>query len=96
MGFVGEKEDRVRDAAQSFASILGQLAGQNPEIPLRILRPAPMSIAMLKDQYRYRLIIKCRNGKKFRELLRQALAEYDTRKLSGWASVSIDFYSDND
>lgn len=96
MGFVGEKEDRVRDAAQSFAAILGRLAGQQRDIPLRILRPAPMSVAMVKNQYRYRLVIKCRNGKRFRDLLRSALAQYDEKKLSGWASVSIDFYSDND
>ena len=65
-------------------------------VPLRLLGPAPMSVAMVKRQYRYKLTLKCRGDKAFRAMLRAALAQYDAGGWASKASVTIDFHSDAD
>ncbi len=95
-GFVGAQEGAVLQAAQRFGAILAQLAAAHPQMPLRLLGPAPMNILMLNGKYRYKLTIKCRNDAAFRVLLRQALAGYDQEKWPSRASVVLDFNSDGD
>ena len=51
-----------------------------------ILGPSPASVPRVNGKYRYRMIIKCRAGKRFRELLRRAL----DIKLTKDATVSAD------
>lgn len=95
-GFVGTQEGAVLQAAQRFGAILAELAAAHPQMPLRLLGPAPMNILMLNGKYRYKLTIKCRNDAAFRALLRQALAGYDQEKWPSRASVVLDFNSDGD
>jgi primosomal protein N' (replication factor Y) len=38
----------------------------------RILGPAPSSVVKLHNRYRYRMIIKCKNNKRFRQMLKEA------------------------
>ena len=72
------------------------LAARQPRLPLRVLGPTPMNIAMLNGKYRYKLTLKCRNDAAFRALMRQTLEEYGEQKLPARASVAIDFNSDGD
>lgn len=96
VGFVGEQEGAVFIAAQRFSVLLAQFAAKQPNIPLRILGPAPMGIAMLNGKYRYKLTLKCRNDASFRALLQQTLDAYAQEKLPQKASVILDFHSDGD
>lgn len=96
VGFVGAQEGAVLQAAHRFGAILAQLAAAHPQMPLRLLGPAPMNILMLNGKYRYKLTIKCRNDAAFRALLRQALDGYDKEKWPSRASVVLDFNSDGD
>ena len=65
-------------------------------MPLRVLGPAPMNIVMVKDRYRYKLTIKCRNDRAFRALLTAVMEDYAAEGLPGKASVTLDFHSDGD
>ena len=94
VGFVGDKEPEVLTAAVRFGQLLGETAAQNPQMPLRILGPAPMNIVMLNSKYRYKLTLKCRNDAQFRAVMRQTLDAYDKEKLPAKASVILDFNSD--
>ena len=96
VGFVGDKEPEVLTAAVRFGQLLGEIAAQSPQMPLRILGPAPMNIVMLNSKYRYKLTLKCRNDAQFRAVMRQTLDAYDKEKLPAKASVILDFNSDGD
>lgn len=96
VGFSGAQEGAVFTAAHRFGQLLAELAAKHPDLPLRMLGPVPMSIAMLGGRYRYKLTLKCRNDAKFRALLRAALDAYASEKLPAKASVVVDFNSDGD
>lgn len=96
VGFSGTKEPEVAKAAERFSALLGQQASAQPDIPLRVLGPTPSSILKINDRYRYKLTIKCRNDKKFRELLRRTLGLYEQEKLPSRATVAVDMHSDGD
>ncbi|MEG1426963.1 MAG: primosomal protein N' [Oscillospiraceae bacterium] len=77
IGFVGEKEGTVHLAAEAFLRNLSQLAkSEYPELPLRILRPSPATIAKVSGKYRYKLIIKYKNTVAFREMIAKLLIEF--------------------
>ena len=96
IGFAGGKEIEVARAAARFSALLGQQAARQPDLPLRVLGPTPGNIEKINDTYRYKLTIKCRNDRRFRDLVRAALALYEKEKLPSRASVIIDLHSDGD
>ena len=96
IGFAGAKENEVARAAARFSVLLGQQAAKQPNLPLRILGPTPGSIEKINDTYRYKLTVKCRNDRRFRDLVRAALALYEKEKLPSKASVVVDLHSDGD
>ncbi|MFQ8952680.1 MAG: primosomal protein N' [Oscillospiraceae bacterium] len=69
-----------------FRAIRGMLEDEYKDVKLIILGPSPASVPRVNGKYRYRMIIKCREGKRFRELLRRAL----DIKLTKDATVSAD------
>ena len=96
IGFAGAKEIETARAAARFAALLGQQAAKQPDLPLRVLGPTPGSIEKINDTYRYKLTIKCRNDRRFRDLVRSTLALYEKEKLPSRASVIVDLHSDGD
>ena len=96
IGFAGAKENEVARAAARFSVLLGQQASKQPDLPLRILGPTPGSIEKINDTYRYKLTVKCRNDRRFRDLVRSTLALYEKEKLPSKASVVVDLHSDGD
>lgn len=94
--FSGEKEADTMAAAAAFGKTLAENAKTQTNMPLRILGPAPMNVVLVKDRYRYKLTIKCRNDKEFRTLLTSTLEQYGEQGLPGKATVSLDFNSDGD
>ncbi len=69
-----------------FDNIREMLKDEYQDVKLVILGPAPTGVAKVNNRYRYRMIIKCRNNKKFREMLKKAL----DIKLVKDVSVSVD------
>ena len=96
IGFAGAKEIETARAAARFAALLGQLAAKQPDLPLRVLGPTPSSIEKINDTYRYKLTIKCRNDRRFRDLVRSTLERYEQEKLPSKATVAVDLHSDGD
>ena len=96
IGFAGAKEIEVARAAARFATLLGQQAAKQPDLPLRVLGPTPGSIEKINDTYRYKLTIKCRNDRRFRDLVRSTLERYEQEKLPSKATVAVDLHSDGD
>ena len=96
IGFSGPKEIEVAWAAGRFASLLGRQAAQQPDLPLRVLGPTPGNIEKINENYRYKLTVKCRNDRRFRDLIREVLGLYEAEKLPGKATVTVDLHSDGD
>ena len=96
VGFAGPKESEVARASARFAALLGRQAAKQPDLPLRVLGPPPGSIEKINDSYRYKLTVKCRNDRRFRNLIRETLTLYEQEKLPGKATVVVDLHSDGD
>ena len=96
VGFAGPKEIEVARASARFAALLGRQAAKQPDLPLRVLGPTPGSIEKINDSYRYKLTVKCRNDRRFRNLIRETLTLYEQEKLPGKATVVVDLHSDGD
>ena len=96
VGFAGPKESEVARASARFAALLGRQAAKQPALPLRVLGPTPGSIEKINDFYRYKLTVKCRNDRRFRNLIRETLTLYEQEKLPSKATVVVDLHSDGD
>ena len=96
VGFSGTAEAAVASAAARFSVLLGQLAAKQPQLPLRVLGPAPCGIARINERYRYQLTVKCRNDSAFRALMRGVLEQYEQEKLPAKAAVILDMNADGD
>ena len=85
VAFTNDKEIQAAKDAAEFLKILQRLAPQLENQPMVVLGPAPFAVSMVSGIYRYRLTIKCKNTKKFRDFLRLAIDEYlkNTENKSG-------------
>ncbi|MEG1175550.1 MAG: primosomal protein N' [Ruthenibacterium sp.] len=96
VGFSGAEDAEVFAAAVAFSRAVQNETKRRGDIPLRVLGPAPMNIAMVNHHYRYKLTLKCRNNMAFRTMLGTALEQYNRQDLPRKAAVFLDFYSDAD
>lgn len=95
IGFVGTDETKVRQASRAFLSMLSALAGaEYPEQPMRVLSPSPALIGKVSNKYRYKLIMKCRNGKKFREMIARLLIQFASEREFSHVTVFADVNPD--
>ncbi len=81
-----------REEAQSaingiFDKIREMISTEYKDVKLIILGPTASAIAKINNRYRFRMMIKCKNNKRFRELLKKAI---DIKLLKD-VSVSVDF-----
>lgn len=80
------REDAVNTINGIFSNIKEMLNGEYNTVKLIILGPAPCGVAKVNNRYRYRMIIKCKNNKNFRDMLRKAI----DIKLVNDVTVSVD------
>ena len=88
--FKGEKEDKVKQAAETFSTFLSL-----PSNIGEIFGPSPSPLAKIQDKYRWQLIIKSDKkidpaGKITRLHLQKALAAYKTKKQLRSVRITID------
>lgn len=93
VGFVGENQSLTLRAAHGFLDIFAEQARTlYPDMPLRILGPAPALVVKVSNKYRYKLIIKCKNNRAFRALLSAVLLtfgkEKDFQKVTAYADMN--------
>jgi primosomal protein N' (replication factor Y) len=80
------REEGETTINQVFKLLKSQLSGEYSDIKVKILGPSPAAMPKVNNKYRYRLIIKVKNSKRFREMLRIATAV----KLNKDTTVSVD------
>lgn len=78
--------DAENAAAEVFKTFTDGLKGEYSDVKVKILGPSPAATVKVNNKYRYRLIIKAKNNKRFRDLLRKATSVRQTRD----TTVSVD------
>lgn len=96
IGFVGENENKVKSASQRFTEILKEkLSGEYNELKIIALGPMAARVSKISNKYRYRLILKCKNSSRFREMMSEMLKIAGTEKAFADVSVYIDINPEN-
>jgi primosomal protein N' (replication factor Y) len=96
VGFVGSDEARVRASSVAFMQKLRQTAQKDyPEQPLRVLNPSPALIGKVNNKYRYKLLIKCRNSKRFREMMAALLTWFPSERANNGVTAYADLNPDS-
>ena len=91
VGFVSDNHISVLKSSNDFMKRLVEKAKAfYSDIPLRVLGPSPASIAKVSNKYRFKLIVKCRNNRRFRKLLSETLLEYNSIKENKNTTAYID------
>ncbi|MBQ3970345.1 MAG: primosomal protein N' [Clostridia bacterium] len=96
IGITSRKEEKCAAAAGEFTKRLCELMKESySDIPIRILGPSPASVYRVNNRYRYKIILKFRNSKRFRQMLSKAAADFAKDRLFSDVSVFADINPDN-
>lgn len=96
VGFVGKNEVKVRSASQKFTDMLKkELSGNYGDQKIIALGPMTARVSKISNKFRYRLILKCKNSKRFRALMSDLLKKVGSDRVFGDVSVYIDINPEN-
>lgn len=91
----GENEREVRELAEAFLrEITSEAKANHASLPMRVLPPTPGIVTKISGKYRYKIIIKCKNNKEFREMLAELLVSFGKQYGSKGAVIYADAYFD--
>ncbi len=91
VGFTGAHHDKTREGGFLMLDIIKDLIRTRyPNLPIKILGPSAAQVVKIGGKYRYRIIIKCKNNKPFREMLSQALIRFGSQKGLGGVTAYAD------
>lgn len=76
---------------QVFKNIREAITGEFSDVKLIIMGPSLATVSKVNNRYRYKMIIKCKNNKRFRELLRKSVQ----LNLKGEVSIFVDINPEN-
>ena len=87
--FKGPNEERVQESAGRF---MEQLHKKTSAYGLKLigLGPMPERIYKVSGNYRYRLLIKAKNDRKFRAMLAELLKEFGADRRNGRVSAAVE------
>ena len=91
VGFQAKEEEKAADAAGRFTRELIRLAKEEyPDLPMRVIGPSKAAVPKVSGKYRYKLIVKNRFDRRFRELLSRLLRQAGREKEYDKVSMFID------
>ncbi len=96
VGFLAPSDREASEAAADFSRLLVSRAKLKSDMPLRVLGPAPMRVAYVKDVFRYSLVLKSRGDRAFREFLRGCADEWNKTNKNNRAKMFVDLSGDAD
>ena len=96
VGFVGVNESMVRTASAKFLDMIKlKLSSEYKDEKVIILGPMPARVSKVSNKFRYRLIIKCKNTKKFRNMIGEILTDISSISVFNRTTVYIDMNPEN-
>ena len=88
IGFSGiSKENTFNFAKEFFDEIKNHIENDYKDLRLMILGPSPCNIPKINNKYRFRIIIKCKNSKQFRDLIRKLIVS--SNKKGKYKNISV-------
>jgi primosomal protein N' (replication factor Y) len=91
VGFVGSSEqDTISAAVYFFDLLINKAKNEHKDLPLVVLGPSPASILRISSKYRYKIIIKFREGREFRGLMSELKIIFQQNKKSRAVTSFID------
>lgn len=96
VGFSGaSSEETVLTAKKFFEKVKRSIETEYNDLKLVILGPGPCNIPKINNKYRYRIIVKCKNSKRFRNMIRESLIEISNSAKYKNISVFADMNPEN-
>ena len=91
VSFTGSNEARALAASKDFLHDVRRLTAEKYSgEKIIVLGPMPPRISKINNKFRYRLIIKCKNTKRFRSMLSELIIKYGKEKKYNDITVSVD------
>ncbi len=86
--FVSTNEVKALDCSNAFLAELKKLTVESfKDIKIIVLGPMPPRISKISNKFRYRIIIKCKNNRRFRAMIKELMIKFG--KDSKYSSVSV-------
>ena len=94
--FVSEDEIKALGASRDFLSELKKAtSSEYKDVKIIVLGPMPPRLSKLNNKFRYRIIIKCKNNKQFRNMLKELLISFGKNKKYSNVNVVADINPEN-
>lgn len=91
LAFIGENEGKVKAASNEALRMIKECTqGDYHNEKLMVLGPHAARVVKVSNRYRYRLIIKCRAGRAFREMIAKIITDFGNKKEYGTVTVFAD------
>lgn len=95
IGLSSSDETAVRQTARQLHTLLGQaLTDTVPQLPCVLLGVSEAGVYRLNGRFRLRIILKCKNNRRFRNLLRGVIAQAAGNRLFSKTSIYVDMNGD--
>ncbi len=96
IGVTGKKEEKCAAAAREFTKTLCEVMKEKySDLPIRILGPSPASVYRVNNKFRYKIILKFRNSKRFRQMLSGVMVGFAKERKFSDVTVYADINPDN-
>ena len=96
IGLVGTNLEELKEAAFFFLEQLKTLAyNEYNKLPLRVLEPSAALVSKISNKYRFRIIIKCRDTKQFRQMIGRLLIDFGKNKKFSNVRIYADINPEN-
>ena len=89
-GFTGLQEQRVRQASRRMLELLRAAAMSHSDLPMIALDPTPAAVVKVAGKYRYKMLVKARNTKPMRDLVRELMHTLNSDPTARGVSVYVD------
>ena len=91
ISFSGSEEVKTFEVAKKFSrSMMKIIRTTYNDLPLKVIGPVPSAIAKLNNKYRFKIVLKCKNNKRFREMISVLLSEQHSENFGNDTSISVD------
>ena len=94
--FSSKKENDARASAFRFQKTMTGVFSENPSVPVRIMNPSPLRVVLVNGVYRWRILIKSRGDRAFRDCLSKCLTDYKEQFPSDRTRIYVDITNESD
>ena len=89
--FLSEQQNKAYRCAVNFFDMLKEAAtGEYADVKVNALSPVQPRISKVSNKYRYIVTVKCKNNKRFREMMANLVKKYMKNIQNNGASITID------